>query len=154
MENKLTRKQMVDFITNVAMDCGQVKLASRCGKYFNLMYNSDNTIVVESFEPNDNYGFTNINDLSDEVVEKIYTDVYEDFGDGGDTDLVTETVKRLLKLYRNDSEVCMAEFLASEFPKNLSFAEAFEVYVTCMQIVEGDKFYWGDKEKGELTEIQ
>ena len=118
------------------------------------MYNSDNTIVVESFEPNDNYGFTNINDLSDEVVEKIYTDVYEDFGDGGDTDLVTETVKRLLKLYRNDSEVCMAEFLASEFPKNLSFAEAFEVYVTCMQIVEGDKFYWGDKEKGELTEIQ
>jgi hypothetical protein len=35
----------------------------------------------------------------------------------------------------------MAEFLASEFPKGLSFEEAFETYILCMKMVEGDEFY-------------
>ena len=71
---------MVDFITNIAMDLGQVGLGSSCGKYFNVLYfDKDNTIMVESFEKNDTYGFTNINDISDRYVKKMYEDLYEDF---------------------------------------------------------------------------
>ena len=71
---------MVEFITNVAMDCSQVSLDSSCGKYFNLLYDADDRIMVESFEKNDTYGFTNINDLSDKEIEKIYKSLLVDFG--------------------------------------------------------------------------
>lgn len=70
---------MVEFITNVVMDCGQVKLGKACGKFFNIMYDADDCVRVQSFEPNNGYGFTNINDLPDNVVEEIYNDMYEDF---------------------------------------------------------------------------
>lgn len=70
---------MVEFITNVVMDCGQVKLGKSCGKFFNIMYDPDNCVRVQSFEKNDFYGFTNLNDLSDRMVEKIYNDMYKDF---------------------------------------------------------------------------
>ena len=76
----MKRKKMTDFITLVAMDLGMTPLGKKCGKYFNLMFTSDNCVVVESFEPNNTYGFTNINDLSDNDLEKIYNDLYEDFG--------------------------------------------------------------------------
>ena len=57
---------------------------------------------------------------------------------------VKETISQLLDKYRNtdwENGVCMAEFLASEFPKGLSYEEAFQVYVECMKTVEGDEFY-------------
>ena len=78
-KKKLTRAEMVEFITNITMDCGQVGLDSSCGKYFNLMWFEDGRIMVESFEKNDTYGFTNINDISDATVKKIYKSVCVDF---------------------------------------------------------------------------
>lgn len=57
------------------------------------------------------------------------------------TDIVKETAKILIDKYYAESEVYMAEFLASEFPKSLSYEEAFEVYILCMKMVEGDEFY-------------
>lgn len=56
-------------------------------------------------------------------------------------DIVKETAQKIIDKYYAESEVCMAEFLASEFPKGLSFEEAFEIYILCMKMVEGDKFY-------------
>lgn len=55
--------------------------------------------------------------------------------------IVKETAQKIIDKYYAESEVCMAEFLASEFPKGLSFEEAFETYILCMKTVEGDKFY-------------
>ena len=55
--------------------------------------------------------------------------------------IVKETAKNLIDKYYKESGVCMAEFLASEFPKGLSYEEAFEVYILCMKMVEGDEFY-------------
>ncbi len=55
--------------------------------------------------------------------------------------IVKETAQRVIDKYYAESEVCMAEFLASEFPKGLSFEEAFETYILCMKMVEGDEFY-------------
>ncbi len=79
MSKKVSRKEMVEFITNTAMDCGQVKLDSFCGKYFNLMWFEDGRIMVESFEKNDTYDFTNINDLSDKDIANIYKSLQIDF---------------------------------------------------------------------------
>ena len=79
MRTKINRPEMVDFITNIVMDCGQVALDSPCGKYFNLMWFEDGRIMVESFEKNDTYGFTNINDLPDTMVKKIYKSLETDF---------------------------------------------------------------------------
>ena len=76
---KLTKQQMIEFITKVAMDCGQVSLGSNCGKYFNLMYDACDRIMVESFEKNNTYGFTNINDLHPYYLRRIYNDLKIDF---------------------------------------------------------------------------
>ena len=56
-------------------------------------------------------------------------------------DIVKETARKLIDKYYKESEVCMGEFLASEFAKGLSFEEAFETYILCMKMVEGDEFY-------------
>ncbi len=66
-------------------------------------------------------------------------------------DIVKEITKQLIVKYRTESDVCMAEFLASEFPKNLSFQEAFEVYIACMKEVEGDKFFVEKEGKNNLS---
>ena len=80
MGKKVSRAEQEEFITNIAMDCGQVSLDSSCGKYFNLMYDAQDRIVLESFEKNDTYGFTNINELSDKEISKIYKSLLVDFG--------------------------------------------------------------------------
>lgn len=70
---------MLEFITNCAMDLSQVQLSGACGKYFNLMYLADDCVVVQSFEANDGYQFTNINDLTYKDIKKIYKDLKVDF---------------------------------------------------------------------------
>ena len=74
----MTRAEKEVFITDIAMDLDQVSLSKKCGKYFNLMYLND-LIVVESFEDNDAYAFTNIRELSDAELDTIYEDLAEDF---------------------------------------------------------------------------
>ena len=78
-KNKITRAEMVEFITNTAMDCGQIPLDSFCGKYFNVMYDSEDRIMVESFEKNNTYGFTNLNDLSEKDLRNVYKSLALDF---------------------------------------------------------------------------
>lgn len=60
-------------------------------------------------------------------------------------DMTTEqkiTLNGILAEYCRESEVCMAEFLASkEVLPGMTFEEAFEVYVECMKLIEGDRFY-------------
>lgn len=48
----------------------------------------------------------------------------------------------LIKEYIKDSEVVMGEFLADKkVPNGISFEQAFEIYIACMQCVNGDRFY-------------
>ena len=57
--------------------------------------------------------------------------------------------KELIKDYIENSEVCMAEYLASkEVPQGITFEDAFNTYINCMKQVEGDKFFV----KKELTD--
>lgn len=79
MGKRATLSEMLDYIANITMGCGQVPLDSSCGKYFNLMWFDDGRIMVESFERNETYGFTNINDLSVTMVRKIYKSLKIDF---------------------------------------------------------------------------
>ena len=53
-----------------------------------------------------------------------------------------EIKKELIKKFIEESDVCMAEFLASEnVPNGMSFEDAFEMYIALMKEVEGDKFF-------------
>ena len=53
-----------------------------------------------------------------------------------------QMVTKLVDTYLNDSEVCMAETLASEIvPAGITYEEAFFIYIKAMNRVEGDKFY-------------
>lgn len=61
-------------------------------------------------------------------------------------------VKEMIKDYIENSEVCMAEYLASkEVPQGITFEEAFYIYIKCMKQVEGDKFFV--KRAGEIGEM-
>lgn len=51
---------------------------------------------------------------------------------------VEETIEILKEKYLKDSEVCMGEFLASEFPKALSYEEAVQVYASLMNWADND----------------
>lgn len=59
------------------------------------------------------------------------------------------TDKRILKIgrellneYYNESEVCMGEFLAwKKVPHDMTYEEAFRMYMNMMNVVEGDHFY-------------
>ncbi len=60
--------------------------------------------------------------------------------------------KDLIKDYIENSEVCMAEYLASEkVPQGMTFEEAFNIYISCMKQVEGDKFFV--EKEGEMIEL-
>ena len=60
--------------------------------------------------------------------------------------------KDLIKDYIENSEVCMAEYLASkEVPQGITFEEAFNIYINCMKQVEGDGFFV--KRAGEIGEM-
>ena len=65
--------------------------------------------------------------------------------------LKEQRVAELLNTYE-DSEVCMAETLASEVvPDGTTYEKAFEIYIEAMKRVEGDTFYTiKDGEKIEL----
>lgn len=43
--------------------------------------------------------------------------------------------------YIKDSEVCMAEFLQGRSADGLTIGEAFELYMSCMQASDGDRFF-------------
>ena len=61
-------------------------------------------------------------------------------------------LKDLIKDYIENSEVCMAEYLASEeVPQGMTFEKAFYTYINCMKQVEGDKFFV--KKEGEMIEL-
>jgi len=58
----------------------------------------------------------------------------------------------LINEYLDESEVCMAEFLAwKKVPAGMTFEEAFETYIRVMKAVEGDKFY--TIKEGETFEL-
>lgn len=60
--------------------------------------------------------------------------------------------KKLTKDYIANSEVCMAEYLASkEVPQGFTFEEVFNIYINCMKQVEGDKFFV--EKEGEMIEL-
>ena len=60
--------------------------------------------------------------------------------------------KNLIKDYIENSEVCMAEYLASkEVPQGMTFEEVFNTYINCMKEVEGDKFFV--EKEGEMIEL-
>lgn len=59
--------------------------------------------------------------------------------------------EQLLNGYLNNG-VCMAEYLASErVNPNLTYEDAFEVYVHMMKTIEGDEFY--TIKEGETIEL-
>lgn len=61
-------------------------------------------------------------------------------------------IKDLIRDNIGNSEVCMAEYLASkEVPQGLTFEEAFNIYINCMKQVEGDRFFV--KRAGEIGEM-
>ena len=61
-------------------------------------------------------------------------------------------IKDLIKDYIENSEVCMAEYLASEeVPQGMTFEDAFNTYINCMKEVEGDKFFV--EKEGEMIEL-
>ena len=79
--------------------------------------------------------------------------VMEEVKEQGSEELIKSTVDKICSKYIKESEVCMAEYLASEkVCPDLTYENAFYVYVRCMKKVEGDRFYI-DKE-GIIEEIK
>ena len=52
-----------------------------------------------------------------------------------------DLTKQLLETYKNDSDVCAAEFLAARtVPPGVTFEQAFQAYIAVMKTVEDDRF--------------
>lgn len=76
----MTKKDKLKFITNLVKDLKYVKLSSKCGKYYCLVYNG---ISIFALYYKGKYGkdITNINNLSELTINIIYKDLYQDFGE-------------------------------------------------------------------------
>ena len=67
--------------------------------------------------------------------------VMEEIQEPDSKERIESAVRKLVAGYKNKSEVCLGEFLASEkVDPTLSYEDAFNTYVTCMKNIEGDKF--------------
>ena len=63
-------------------------------------------------------------------------------------------LNELIKEYTTDSEVCMGEFLAyKKVPQGMTFEQAFEMYIKCMNMVEGDEFFVKQENSEELIPL-
>jgi len=73
-------KDKLEYITNLVKDLGNVILSSACGKYHNLVDN-DTEVVAISFAGRYGYKMTNIEKLDAKIIDVIYEDLYNDFGE-------------------------------------------------------------------------
>jgi hypothetical protein len=65
---------------------------------------------------------------------------------------MTDIIKELIKDYLENSEVCMAEYLASkEVPQGITFEDATAIYISCMKQINRDKFFV--EKEGEMIEL-
>lgn len=69
----------LEFITRVVKECGQIPLDSNFGKDFNLLWDDEKGILVESFVGEYGYDFTELKEKGDAFVKKLYDELKKDF---------------------------------------------------------------------------
>jgi len=68
------------------------------------------------------------------------------------TEANNNIVNSLIKDYIKNSDVVMAEYLASKkVPHGLTFEDAFEIYIELMKQANGDEFY--TIKEGEIIDL-
>jgi hypothetical protein len=81
---KRVLKESIDdklqFIIDTVKDLGQVQLSDKCGKYYALVDNGDSVVALKFVGAN-GYGTVALEKLKPQVLDAIYNDLYEDFGD-------------------------------------------------------------------------
>lgn len=70
----------LQFIIDIVKDVGDVQLGSKCGKYYALVDNGDSVVALKFVGAN-GYGTVALEKLKPQVIDAIYDDLYEDFGD-------------------------------------------------------------------------
>lgn len=72
--------EKLKFIIDIVRDLGQVQLSGKCGKYYALVDNGD-SIVALYFVGKNGYDAIEIEKLKPHMIDVIYDDLYQDFGD-------------------------------------------------------------------------
>lgn len=72
--------EKLKFIIDIVRDLGQVQLSGKCGKYYALVDNGD-SIVALYFVGKNGYDAIKIEKLKPHIIDAIYDDLYQDFGD-------------------------------------------------------------------------
>ena len=72
--------EKLKFIIDIVRDLGQVQLSGKCGKYYALVDNGD-SIVALYFVGENGYDAIEIEKLKPHMIDVIYDDLYQDFGD-------------------------------------------------------------------------
>ena len=70
----------LQFIIDIVKDLGQVQLSSKCGKYYALVDNGDSVVALYYLGRN-GYDGVEIEKLKPQIIDAIYDDLYQDFGD-------------------------------------------------------------------------
>ena len=70
----------LQFIVDIVKDLGQVQLSNKCGKYYALVDNGDSVVALKFVGAN-GYGAVDLAKLKPQIIDVIYNDLYEDFGD-------------------------------------------------------------------------
>ena len=78
--NSIVYNDKVDFIKNTVKKLGNVKLSKACGKYYAMVDNGEETLAL-SFKGENGYDQTPIDNLSPQVIQAIYNDLYQNFGE-------------------------------------------------------------------------
>lgn len=72
-------KEKIKFIKKITRELSYIALSGKCGKYYSLVRNDDNTVSALYFKGENGYGSTDVDKLSENNINKIYDDLKDDF---------------------------------------------------------------------------
>ena len=73
-------KEKINYIKELAEDLCYIQLSQKCGKYYAVTYD-DVSVVVLYFVGKNGYDGTELENLSNKVINTIYEDLFNDFGE-------------------------------------------------------------------------
>lgn len=91
------------FITDIVRDCGDVQLDGSCGNYYALTENGESVVALSFVKGG--YKTTPIEKLKPKVIDAIYKDLYQDFGESDTEEEEEECLDKKGKPIKVNSKV-------------------------------------------------
>ena len=75
----MSKKEMMEYISEIVKSCGQVPLGGNFGIFRNLMWDDEKGVLLQTMDKPSGYIFPKLADKSIVVIKAVYEDLKKDF---------------------------------------------------------------------------